>query len=153
VVLIRDPFELYARAEIYLEEILTAEPRRRLTSSFKKPETCEGAGEGGTLKCQAASYGRWRLGAFVPVAEPDFGCSDSEFGGEMGPCKRPARPRRRVCRQLPTEPSLANPNKVSMPWQSATTLNLPHQHRFQPAAFLYLFGSETLSPASASGFR
>jgi hypothetical protein len=29
VVLIRDPFELNARAEIYLEEILTAEERSR----------------------------------------------------------------------------------------------------------------------------
>ena len=44
----------------------------------------------------------------MPAAEPDFGCSDSRFGGEFWPCKRQARPRRRVCTLLPTEPSLAN---------------------------------------------
>ena len=36
------------------------------------------------------------LGAFVPVAEHDFSCRDSWFGGEQAR-KGQARPRRRVC--------------------------------------------------------
>jgi hypothetical protein len=29
------------------------------------------------------SYGRFFLGANVPVAEPDFGCGDEMLGGEL----------------------------------------------------------------------
>jgi hypothetical protein len=34
-------------------------------------------------KGQAASYGRLRFGALVPVAEHDFGCGDELLGGEL----------------------------------------------------------------------
>ncbi|HVP50287.1 MAG TPA: hypothetical protein VMT56_03595, partial [Candidatus Bathyarchaeia archaeon] len=36
-----------------------------------------------SLKPRSASYGRFSLGAFVPVAEPDLGCGDGMLGGEL----------------------------------------------------------------------
>jgi hypothetical protein len=45
----------------------------------------------------SASYGRLTLGAFVPVAELDFGCGDLMFGGELACKKAKLDPVRETC--------------------------------------------------------
>ena len=49
-----------------------------------------------------------RFGARVPVAEHDFSCCGSWFGGESGLKKAGLDPVREYVQFAPTEPSLAN---------------------------------------------
>jgi hypothetical protein len=61
--------------------LFTAERRPRKTGvnwKWKLELACESIAYG-----QAASYSRLRFGAFVPVAEHDFGCGDQLHGGEL----------------------------------------------------------------------
>ena len=63
--------------------------RRALASTdVNVPGARKLGASGGTLEeCRAASYGRFVSWCLVPVAEHDFSCCGSWFGGEREPEK------------------------------------------------------------------